>query len=96
MVSCPTDDVIGDFFTKPNQGALFIKLRDMIMGVDEALDPGPGKAKGHKKKKAEKHQDKPGSAKKKAVEKHQDGLLQEYKDGPFPQVGGRVHRCVLG
>ncbi len=30
---CPTGDMIGDFRTKPNQGALFKKFRDQIMGV---------------------------------------------------------------
>ena len=30
---CPTDEMIGDFMTKPLQGALFTKFRDMIMGV---------------------------------------------------------------
>jgi hypothetical protein len=42
---CPTGDMIGDFMTKPTQGALFIKFRDQIMGVFPAKDPGPGKAK---------------------------------------------------
>ncbi len=70
LVWCPTDDMIGDFFTKPNQGALFTKFRDMIMGVEEARDPGPGKAKGHRKKKtAEKHQDEPGSTKSKRMDR---------------------------
>ncbi len=35
----------GDFFTKPNQGSLFWKFRDMIMGVVVQPDPGPGKSK---------------------------------------------------
>ena len=30
---CPTEEMIGDFFTKPLQGALFKKFRDLIMGV---------------------------------------------------------------
>jgi hypothetical protein len=30
---CPTGDMIGDHMTKPNQGALFTKFRDQIMGV---------------------------------------------------------------
>jgi hypothetical protein len=34
---------IGDFATKPLQGALFRKFRDQIMGVTPARDPGPGK-----------------------------------------------------
>ena len=42
---CPTDDMTGDFFTKPNQGALFRRFRDLIMGVVAQPDPGPGKYK---------------------------------------------------
>ncbi len=37
--------MIGDFMTKPNQGALFTKFRDQIMGVTPAKSPGPGKVK---------------------------------------------------
>ena len=29
---CPTGDMVADYFTKPLQGALFTKFRDMIMG----------------------------------------------------------------
>jgi hypothetical protein len=43
VVWCPTGDMIGDFATKPLQGALFHKSRDQIMGVTAARDPGPGK-----------------------------------------------------
>jgi hypothetical protein len=35
--------MIGDFATKPLQGALLCKFRDQIMGVTPAQDPGPGK-----------------------------------------------------
>ena len=42
---CPTGDMIGDYMTKPTQGALFRNFRDQIMGVIPARDPGPGKAK---------------------------------------------------
>jgi hypothetical protein len=42
---CLTGDMIGDFMTKPLQGALFWKFRDQIMGVVPAQDPGPGKVK---------------------------------------------------
>jgi hypothetical protein len=31
---CPTKEMIADFFTKPLQGALFYKFRDVILGVD--------------------------------------------------------------
>jgi hypothetical protein len=44
LVWCLTGDMIGDFMTKPLQGALFLKFRDQIMGVVPAQDPGPGKA----------------------------------------------------
>jgi hypothetical protein len=43
VVWCPTGDMIGDFATKPLQGALFRKFRDQIMGVIPARDPGSGK-----------------------------------------------------
>jgi hypothetical protein len=43
VVWCPTGDIIGDYATKPLQGALFQKFRDQIMGVTPARDPGPGK-----------------------------------------------------
>jgi hypothetical protein len=39
-------DMIGDYATKPLQGALFRKFRDQIMGVTPAQDPGPGKTDG--------------------------------------------------
>ena len=42
---CPTGDMIGDYMTKPLQGASFRKFRDQIMGTVKAQDPGPGKAK---------------------------------------------------
>jgi hypothetical protein len=42
---CPTGDMIGDFATKPLQGALFKRFRDYIMGVVPAIDPGPGARK---------------------------------------------------
>ena len=45
---CPTEDMTGDFMTKPNQGALFRKFRDQIMGVVPAKDPSKSK-KGKKK-----------------------------------------------
>ncbi len=30
---CNTDEMISDFFTKPLQGAKFLKFRDMILGI---------------------------------------------------------------
>ena len=32
---CPTQDMVADFFTKPLQGALFFKLRKIIMGLPD-------------------------------------------------------------
>jgi hypothetical protein len=46
VVWCPTGDMIGDYATKPLQGALFQKFRDQIMEVTPARDPGPGKTDG--------------------------------------------------
>ena len=40
---CPTGDTIGDYATKPLQGSLFRKFRDMIMGVVPTPEPGKGK-----------------------------------------------------
>jgi len=42
---CPTGDMTGDFWTKPEQGAMFCRFRDHIMGVVAQPDPGPGKPK---------------------------------------------------
>ena len=39
---CPTYEMTGDFFTKPNQGSLFRQFRDMIMGVVRQPDPVKG------------------------------------------------------
>ena len=39
---CPTYDMTRDFFTKPNQGSLFRRFRDLIMGVVRQPDPGKG------------------------------------------------------
>jgi hypothetical protein len=46
VVWCPTGDMIGDYVTKPLQGALFWKFRDHTRGVVPARDPGPGKTNG--------------------------------------------------
>ena len=40
---CPTGEMTGDFCTKPTQGALFRRFRDLMMGVLAQPDPGPGK-----------------------------------------------------
>eukprot|EP00559_Dactyliosolen_fragilissimus_P000204 CAMPEP_0184874530 /NCGR_PEP_ID=MMETSP0580-20130426/42450_1 /TAXON_ID=1118495 /ORGANISM="Dactyliosolen fragilissimus" /LENGTH=176 /DNA_ID=CAMNT_0027377561 /DNA_START=3172 /DNA_END=3702 /DNA_ORIENTATION=- len=31
---CPTEDMVGDFFTKPLQGKNFYRFKNIIMGVD--------------------------------------------------------------
>ena len=31
---CSTEDMVADFFTKPLQGATFIKFRNLVMGLD--------------------------------------------------------------
>ena len=45
MAWFPTDDMTGDFFTKPNQGYLFRRFRNLIMEVVDQLDLGTGKYK---------------------------------------------------
>ena len=44
IVHCPTDIMIADFFTKPLQGKLFTKLRNVIMGythISELISEKP-------------------------------------------------------
>jgi hypothetical protein len=42
---CPTEDMTSDFFTKPLQGALFLRFRDLIMGVTAQPPPRLSKPK---------------------------------------------------
>ena len=35
VTHCPTEEMVGDFFTKPLQGSLFLKMRNYIMGNEE-------------------------------------------------------------
>ena len=35
---CPTEEIIADFFTKPLQGAQFVKFRDVVLGIDAKND----------------------------------------------------------
>ena len=35
---CPTGEMVADFFTKPLQGALFEKLRNKIMNIEDFGD----------------------------------------------------------
>ena len=45
VVWCPTEYLIGNYMTKPLQGAMFRKLIDQIKGVIPAADPVPVKVK---------------------------------------------------
>ncbi len=45
VVWCPTGNMIGDYTTKPLQGAVFKKFRNFIMGVVPIDDLGPEKSK---------------------------------------------------
>lgn len=43
VVYCPTDDMVGDFFTKPLQGSKFVKFRNIILGLnDDEIKEGVG------------------------------------------------------
>ena len=35
VVYCPTEDMIGDYFTKPLQGKQFIQFRNMILEITD-------------------------------------------------------------
>ena len=35
VTHCPTEEMVGDFFMKPLQGSLFLKMRNYIMGNEE-------------------------------------------------------------
>jgi len=35
VLYCPTSDMIADYNTKPLQGVLFVKFRDLIMGINQ-------------------------------------------------------------
>lgn len=53
---CPTKDMIADFMTKPLQGFLFKKFRDIIMGIEtiksgDAVSEKPGNDSGNAKSK---------------------------------------------
>ena len=78
---CPTGDMIGDFMTKPLQGALFRNFRDQIMGVIPARDPGPGKAKPSN-----------GELCTQVVKSEKDATVKEKVGAPR----GRHHQRVLG
>ena len=85
VVWCPTGDMVGDFMTKPLQGALFQKFRDQIMGSIPTRDPGPGKAKPEDDKlKIHKVSPRKGKTASKTVSK-----------SLVPPRQGRHHRSVL-
>ena len=37
ITHCPTEEMVADFFTKPLQGSLFIKMRNYVMGNEEPV-----------------------------------------------------------
>jgi hypothetical protein len=82
LIWCPTGDMVGDYMTKPLQGALFRKFRDQIMGVIPARDPGQGKPKPGNSK-LDTHKDKPRKG-------------NTVKESLVPLGKGRHHRSVLG
>ena len=92
LVWCPTADMIGDYATKPVQGALFRKFRDQIMGVVPAQEPGTGKSK-TKIDESETHKIKPTKGNKKV--KPTKGKTVKFSLVP-PKEKGRNHRSVLG
>jgi hypothetical protein len=63
---CPTEDMTGDFWTKPLQGASFRRMRDLIMGV--VPQELPRKSKTKQKKAAVKLKKTKGKKKQRASE----------------------------
>ena len=51
---CPTDEMTGFFLTKPNQGSIFKRLGNLIMGVMPQIDLNNGKQDKRKKNKTKK------------------------------------------
>jgi hypothetical protein len=78
--------MIGDFATKPLQGALFRKLRDQSMGVTPARDPGPGKTDSN----VEKIKNKPKKGKEKSL------VPPVNKAAPQECVGSQTWDCSKG
>jgi hypothetical protein len=83
--------MIGDFMTKPLQGALFWKFRDQIMGVVPAQDPGPGKAK-TKIDESNTHTNKPMKDKELNPSRGKSTIYSLV----LPKEKGQHHRSVLG
>ena len=54
MEWCPTDEMTGFFLTKPNQGSIFKRLGNLIMGVMPQIDLNNGKQGKRKKNKTKK------------------------------------------
>ena len=83
---CPTEDMVGDYMTKPLQGAKFRKFRDMIMGVTPVASPGPGKAKsgGAVTSDNERSSTKPSK-----------GIIKSHKAKPKP-VKGKAPKAKFG
>jgi hypothetical protein len=44
VVHCPTGEMVADYFTKPLQGAIYLKFRDLIMNVSK-IDPSTDSCK---------------------------------------------------
>jgi len=38
---CPTDDMVGDYFTKPRQGSGFVRFRSTILNLPPSISPFP-------------------------------------------------------
>jgi hypothetical protein len=79
---CPTEDMTGDFMTKPNQGSTFTKFRDQLMGVVPAKGPGPRKPKPNPWIKVEPRSSKP------------RGSKVENMDMPTKTTSGSPQECV--
>ena len=81
---CPTVEMIGDFFTKPLQGGLFIKFRDLILNTQ--TDPSTVPLEDHRSVLGQDHSHATGQSQR---ESHATGQYVQTKDMEMPDTQAR-------
>ena len=76
---CPTVEMIGDFFTKPLQGGLFIKFRDLIL--NRQTDPSTVPLEDHRSVLRQDHSHATGQSQR---ESHATGQYEQTKAMEMP------------
>ena len=78
---CPTAEMIGDFFTKPLQGGLFIKFRDLILNTQ--TDPSTVPLEDHRSVLGQDHSHATGQSQR---ESHATGQYEQTKAIEMPDA----------